>query len=166
MNAPEDKLVEALADKVRALLQEAAPEGPRALLVGGAPEPPLGYRYVTEAPYEAVVIGKLSYSELLCFQKEPVFSALAQGIPVYLWLPGLPHRHLPCRSRGLSSRLAAAERELRNLGVLPLDGAQRHRFLTGEEARQIRDSGGTPPPGVRLSPLARDILENGREGAL
>lgn len=161
---PEDKLVEALAEKVRGLLR-APPEGPRALLIGGAPEPPLGYRCVAEAPYEAVIVGSLSYNELLFFRKEPVFSALAQGIPVYLWLPGLPHRAAPCRSRALASRLAAAERELRNLGVLPLEPGKKHRILTGEEARRIRDSGGGVPAGVRLSPLAQDIL-GGREAGL
>ncbi len=160
MSAPEDRLVEALADKVRALLQ-TPPEGPRALLIGGTPTGISCYRYVTQAPYEAVVIGKLTYSQLLFFREEAAFSALAQGIPVYLWLEGLPHRVGPCRSRGLASRAAAAERELRNLGILPLAAGQKRRILTGEEARRLLASGLGPPPGVRLSPLARDILASG-----
>lgn len=166
MSVPDDRLVEALAEKVRGLLLEPRGEAPRALLVGTPPDRPLGYHYVAEAPYEAVIVGGLRYTDLLFFRKEQVFSALAQGIPVYLWLPGLPHRAMPCRSRALASRLAAAERELRNLGVLPLDPARTHRFLTGEEARRIRDSGGSVPPGVRLSPLARDILEQRQEEGL
>ena len=162
MSTPEDTLVEALARKVQALLQES-PEGPRALLLGGAPDLPLGYRLVSEAPYDAVIIGKLTYHELLYFQDEAAFSALARGIPVYLWLGGLPHKAAPCRSRGLAARAAAAERELRSLGILPLGGEQKHRFLTGAEAKRLRESGTSPPPGVRLSPLARDILEGGGE---
>ena len=37
----------------------------RALLVGQEPALPLGYTYVTEAPYEAVVIGSLPLSQAL-----------------------------------------------------------------------------------------------------
>ena len=158
MREPEDRLVEALAERVRDLLRET-PEGPRALLLGAAPEGPLGYRLVSESPYEAVIIGRLTYSQLLFFQEEAAFSA--RGIPVYVWLGGLPHRAAPCRSRGLAARAAAAERELRSFGILPLEAGQKHRILTGEEARRLRAAGLGPPPGARLSPLARDIFEWG-----
>lgn len=163
MSGPEDKLAEVLAEKIRDLLRES-PEGPRALLLGAPPDRPLGYRLVSQAPYDVVIVGGLTFSQLLFFREEAAFSALARGIPVYLWLGGLPHRAAPCRSRALAARAAAAERELRNLGFLPLEAGQNRRFLTGEEARRLQASGLGPPPGVRLSPLAREIFECGGDG--
>ena len=51
----------------------------RALLVGQEPAAALGYTYVTEPPYEAVVIGSLSLSGLLGFCDEKTLCALAEG---------------------------------------------------------------------------------------
>ena len=51
----------------------------RALLIGQRPATALEWEYVTEEPYEAVVIGSLSLSGLLRFDEERVFSALAEG---------------------------------------------------------------------------------------
>lgn len=161
-----EELVRKITERVAALLQEREAQYPAAYLVGTEPDKPLGYRYVSQPPYAAVVIGGLTYTELLYFQEEAVFSALAEGIPVYLWVPGLPHKRLPCASRPLLSRLAAAERELRSLGVLFLDANAKRRFISGEEARRIRTSGGQVPPGAVLSPLARDIFEGGKELSL
>ena len=62
----------------------------RALLIGKEPAAELGYDYVMEAPYDAVVIGSLTLSQLLRFREERVLSALAEGKPVYLYTPGLP----------------------------------------------------------------------------
>ena len=56
----------------------------RALLIGKEPGVELGYSYVTEEPYEAVVIGSLKLSELLRFREERVLAALAEGKSVYL----------------------------------------------------------------------------------
>ena len=42
----------------------------RALLIGKEPAAELGYDYVMEAPYDAVVIGSLTLSQLLRFRKE------------------------------------------------------------------------------------------------
>ena len=64
----------------------------RALLIGKEPAAELGYDYVMEAPYDAVVIGSLTLSQLLRFREERVLSALAEGKPVYLYTPG-------CRKR-------------------------------------------------------------------
>lgn len=50
----------------------------------------MGYCYVTEPPYEAVVIGSLSLGQLLRFREERVLEALAQGKQVLLYTPGLP----------------------------------------------------------------------------
>lgn len=161
-----EDLVRSITERVAALLQEREAQYPAAYLIGSEPEKSLGFRYVSAPPYSAVVIGELTYTGLLYFREETVFSALAEGIPVYLWAPGLPHRRLPCASRPLLSRLAAAERELRSLGILFLDASPKRRFLSGEEARRILSSGGQIPQDAILSPLARDIFESRKEFAL
>ena len=55
----------------------------RALLVGREPDRALPYTYVTQPPYDAVVIGSLTLGEMLCFTHEPALTALAEGKPVY-----------------------------------------------------------------------------------
>ena len=82
-----------------------------ALLIGREPGQELGYCYVTEPPYEAVVIGSLSLGQLLRFREERVLEALAQGKQVLLYTPGLPQ--VP-RNRALAGSLASARRELKN----------------------------------------------------
>ena len=103
----------------------------RALLVGKEPGTELGYAYVTEPPYDAVVIGSLTLSQLLRFQEERVLQALAEGKPVYLYTPGLP----TVKNRALAGSLTAAQRELKNWGVLFTDGG-RKKLITAEEARR------------------------------
>lgn len=127
----------------------------RALLVGKEPMAQLGYEYVTEAPYDAVVIGSLSLSQLLRFQEERVLQALAEGKQVYLYTPGLPEAP---KNRALSGSLTAAQRELKNWGVLFTDGG-RKKLITAEEARILRSTGQQPSPGAVLTPLAREIME-------
>jgi len=78
-----------------------------ALLIGREPGQELGYCYVTEPPYEAVVIGSLSLGQLLRFREERVLEALAQGKQVLLYTPGLPQ--VP-RNRALAGSLAGAEK--------------------------------------------------------
>ena len=127
----------------------------RALLIGKEPATPLGLSYVTEPPYDAVVIGSLSLSQLLRFREERVLQALAEGKPVYLYTPGLPEAP---GNRSLAGSLTAARRELKNWGVLFTDGG-RKKLVTAEEARLLRSSGRSPGPGAVLTPLAREILE-------
>ena len=127
----------------------------RALLIGREPGLELGYSYVTEPPYEAVVIGSLRLSELLRFREERVLSALAEGQPVYLYTPGLPEAP---KNRALAGSLTAAQRELKNWGVLFTDGG-RKKLVTAEEARALRSAGRMPSPGAVLTPLAKEILE-------
>lgn len=127
----------------------------RALLLGREPPVSLAYSYVDEAPYEAVVIGSLELGELLHFREERVLSALAQGLPVVLYTPGLP---TPGKNRALAASLAAAQRELKSWGVVFTDGSQR-RLITAEQARLLRQEGKQPGPGAVLTPLAREILE-------
>ncbi len=127
----------------------------RALLMGKEPMAQLGYQYVTEEPYDAVVIGSLSLSQLLRFQEERVLQALAEGKPVYLYTPGLPEAP---KNRALSGSLTAAQRELKNWGVLFTDGG-RKKLITAEEARILRSTGQQPSPGAVLTPLAREIME-------
>lgn len=127
----------------------------RAFLVGKAPPFPLGYEYSDAAPYDAVVIGSLTLPQLLRFREETVLSALSEGIPVFLYTPGLPQAP---KNRALAASLTAAQRELKNWGVIFTDGGQK-RLITAEEARAMRRTGRKPGPGAVLTPLAKEILE-------
>ena len=127
----------------------------RALLIGREPGMELGYSYVTEPPYDAVVIGSLTLAQLLRFQEEPVLTALAEGKAVYLYTPGLPESP---KNRALAGSLTAAQRELKNWGVLLTDGG-RKKLITAEEARILRSTGRQPSPGAVLTPLAKEIME-------
>ena len=129
----------------------------RALLIGREPAGMPEHQYVQAPPYDGVVIGSLTLSQLLRFREQAVLEALAEGKPVYLYTPGLPEAH---KNRALSASLTAAQRELKNWGVLFTDGG-RKRLITAEEARLLRSSGRRPGPGAVLTPLAKEILEKG-----
>ena len=126
----------------------------RALLIGQAP-PELDFSYVKEMPYDAVVIGSLTLGQLVHFHEETVLSALAGGVPVYLYTPGLPTAP---KNRTLAASLATAQRELKNWGVLFTDGG-RKRLITAEEARVLKSTGQSVGPGAVLTPLAKEIME-------
>lgn len=126
----------------------------RALLIGREPAALLNYTYVREAPFEAVVIGSLTLGQLLRFQEETVLQALSDGKPVFLYTPGLPEAP---KNRALAGSLTAAQRELKNWGVVFTDGG-RKRLVTAEEARCLRSRGELPAPGAVLTPLAKEIL--------
>ena len=126
-----------------------------ALLVGKEPQWPLGYRYVKEAPYEAVVIGSLTIGQLLHFSNEQVLSALAEGIPVVLYTPGLPE---VAANRALNAALAGKKRELKSWGIAFTDGNVK-KLITAQQAIAMAKAGIKPMPGAELTPLARDILE-------
>ena len=126
----------------------------RAFLIGTAPDRPLGYTYVTDTPYEAVVIGSLTLGQALRFSDERVLDALAEGKPVVLYTPGLPD----CpKNRALSASLASARREMKSWGILFTDGCQK-RLITAQEARAMRASGIPAGAGAVLTPLAKEIL--------
>lgn len=127
----------------------------RALLIGREPGAALGYEYVKEPPYEAVVIGSMKLGQLLRFRDEAVLEALAQGRSVFLYTPGLPE--VP-KNRALAGSLAAAQRELKNWGVVFTDGG-RKRLITAEEAKALRAAGQRPSPNAVLTPLAKEIME-------
>ena len=127
----------------------------RALLIGREPEIVLGYEYVREPPYDAVVIGSLTLGQLLYFREERVLEALAGGKSVVLYMPGLPEA---AGNRALAARLAACRRELKSLGVVFADGSRR-RLITAQEAKAMRMAGKYPGPGAVMTPLAREILE-------
>lgn len=126
----------------------------RALLIGAEPAVDLGFSYVREGEYDAVVIGSLRISELLRFREEQVLQALSRGKSVYLYTPGLP----VVQNRALAASLAAAQRELKNWGVIFTEGG-RKQLITAEEARWMRKNGQKPGPGAVLTPLAREIME-------
>ena len=126
-----------------------------ALLVGKEPPWPLGYRYVKTAPYDAVVIGSLSIGELLHFSNEEVLCALAEGMPVVLYTPGLPEIK---ENRPLNAALAGKKRELKSWGIVFTDGNVK-KLITAQQAISMAKAGIKPGPGAVLTPLARDILE-------
>ena len=125
----------------------------KALLIGK--QPPLAYEYVSQMPYDAVVIGSLELGHLLRFRDERVLSALAQGLPVVLYTPGLPESP---KNRALAAALASARRELKNWGVVFSEGSVRH-VITAQQARERLARGERPAPGAVLTPLAKEILE-------
>ena len=127
----------------------------RALLIGDAPGYPLGYEYVKEAPYDALVIGSLPLSQALRLSDERILQALAEGKPVVLYTPGLPTAP---GNRALSASLASARRELKAWGVVFTDGAQK-KLITAQEARAMKAAGKYPSAGAVLTPLAKEILE-------
>ena len=126
-----------------------------ALLIGREPIVELGFQYVREGPFDVVVIGSLTIGQLLYFSDEQTLTALAEGKPVYLYTPGLPEAG---KNRALSGSLTAAQRELKNWGVLFTDGG-RKKLITAEEARLLKQKGQQPGPGAVLTPLAKEILE-------
>ena len=126
-----------------------------ALLIGKEPPCGLGYTYVKQPPYEAVVIGSLTISETLRFSNEEALAALAEGKPVILYAPGLPE---VTRNRPLAASLAAQKREMKNWGIRFTDGGQK-RLITAQEARAMKNAGRYPGPGAVLTPLAREILQ-------
>ena len=127
----------------------------KALLVGEAPPVNLGYTYVAELPYDAVVIGSLTVGQLLHFSLEPVLTALTEGKSVVLYTPGLPRCD---RNRALGASLASRQRELKSWGVVFTDGG-RKRLVTAQEAKLLRAEGKLPAPDAVLTPLAKEILE-------
>ena len=128
----------------------------RALLIGNPPPVELGFAYVTEGDYDAVVIGSLTLGQLLQFREERVLEALAEGKQVLLYTPALPQAG---KNRALAGSLTGAQRELKNWGVIFTDGG-RKRLVTAEEARRMVRSGQIPAPGAVLTPLAKEIMEN------
>lgn len=146
-----DDLVQAVVDEV------LRRQGQRpALLVGRAPQQAPGWRFVTDGPYEAVILGSLTAAELLRFPDEVSAQALLEGKPVYYCPEGLDYRrHAKTANRALWSALLAAERRLRALGVQEL--AQKSALVTAAEARRLLRAG--QPVTGRLTPLARDVLE-------
>ena len=127
----------------------------RALLIGRKPDADLGFSYVGEPPYDAVVIGSLTLGQVLSFGDEQVLSAIASGKQVLLYTPGLPQSP---GNRALAASLSSRQRELKNWGILFTDGL-RNRLITAQEAKILKSRGEYPKPGARMTPLAREILE-------
>ena len=127
----------------------------RAWLLGREPVQALGYTYVKEPPFDAVVIGSLTLSQALRFSEETALQALAEGKPVVLYTPGFPESP---KNRALAASLASSRRELKNWGILFTDGCQK-KLITAQEAKAMRQAGKRPGPGAVLTPLAKEILE-------
>ena len=127
----------------------------KAYLIGNEPTRDLGYDYVTQPPYDAVVIGSMTLGSLLCFCDPVALDALAEGKTVVLYTPGLPD--VP-KNRALAASLASAKRQLKSWGVLFTEGTQK-RLITAQEAKMLRAAGKHPEPGAVLTPLAKEIME-------
>lgn len=127
----------------------------RALCIGREPGVDLGYQYVKQEPYEAVMIGSLTLAELISLSIAPALEALAEGRPVILYTPGLPTAP---RNRALGATLASRQRELKSWGVIFTDGG-RKKLITAQAASALRAAGKMPEPGAVLTPLAKEILE-------
>jgi len=129
----------------------------RAKLIGSAPACDLGYTYTDASPYDAIVIGSLTLGEALYFSNEDALQLLSEGKSVICYTPGFPQSP---KNRALGAALASSRRNMKNLGIVFTDGAQK-RLVTAEEARALKQSGKLPPPGAVLTPLAKEILESG-----
>ena len=127
----------------------------RAKLMGHEPPCDLGYTYVDSPPYDAIVIGSLTFSQALYFADEEMLQFLAEGKPVICYAPGFPQSP---KNRALGAALASSRRNMKNLGIVFTDGGQK-RLITAEEARALKQSGKQPPPGSVLTPLAKEILQ-------
>ncbi len=152
-----EKLVRQVVEEVMGREEKVDRAYPKAYLIGRRPEGDMGYTYVREGEYEAVVIGSLSPWELLQFPDPICTEALVKGKPVLLYARGLEHRkHRDTCNPRLYARLLGAERLLKELGVKCLT-EEDHKILTAREVRHRLEKG-LPIKG-RLTPLARDILE-------
>ena len=153
-----ERLIEEVVAEVR---RRQALEQPAALLLGRTPTRELGFHYVQAGDYTAVVIGSLTACQLLHQPDEAVTQALLMGKPVYLCPEGLEYRQYShTGNRVLWSRLLAAERQLKQLGVQFLErGANggNGKLITADEVRRLLKEG-LPIVG-RLTPLARDVME-------
>lgn len=128
-----------------------------ACLIGRQPTRDLGWNYVTQGEFQAVVIGSLSAYELLQMPDEICVEALLTGKPVFVCEEGLEYRrHAKTANRALYSQLLTAERRLKQLGMQFLR-ENTSKILTAEEVRRRLQSGERIEG--RLTPLARDILE-------
>ena len=108
-----------------------------------------------ESPFDAVVIGSLTLSQLLHFSSEEALLALAEGKTVVLYTPGLPE---VTRNRALAATVASKKREMKNWGIRFTDGGGK-RLVTAQEARAMRQQGLQPSADAVLTPLAKEILE-------
>ena len=99
-----DDLVQAVVDEV------LRRQGQRpALLVGRAPQAAAGWRFVTDGPYEAVILGSLTAAELLRFPDEASAQALLEGKPVYYCPEGLDYRRHAKTANGSGGPPPAAQ---------------------------------------------------------
>ena len=127
----------------------------RAKLIGRTPDRDLGYAYVDSPPYDTLVIGSLTLGEALYFANEEALQFLSEGKSVVCYAPGFPQSP---KNRALGAALASSRRNMKSLGIVFTDGAQK-RLITAEEARALKQSGKQPPPGSVLTPLAKEILQ-------
>ena len=125
-----------------------------ALLIGQKPDRDLGVTYET-ASFDTVVIGSLTLGQALVFANEEALQFLAEGKSVICYAPGFPQSP---KNRALGAALASSRRNMKNLGIVFTDGAQK-RLITAEAALEMKRKGQRPAPGSVLTPLAKEIFE-------
>lgn len=155
-----EALIEAVLAEVRRRQADQQTDRPAALLIGRQPVRDLGWRYVSGGDYTAVVVGSMDAAAALHFPDGNCAQALLEGKPLFVCEDGLDYRkHSRTANRALWSRLLAAERQMKQLGVRFISGLPHtgSALLTAEEVRR-RQREGLPIEG-RLTPLARDLLE-------
>ena len=112
-----DDLVQAVVDEV------LRRQGQRpALLVGRAPQQAPGWRFVTDGPYEAVILGSLTAAELLRFPDEASAQALLEG-RAGLLVDGLPLGYLAPVDLGYLMTSAEDRGHGFRVGVVPARAA-------------------------------------------
>ena len=127
----------------------------RGHLIGEKPPCDLGVTYEFAPPYDAVVIGSLTLPQALYFANEQALNALAEGKKVICYTPGFPQAP---KNRALAAALASSRRNMKALGIVFTDGAQK-KLITAQEAMALKQAGKTPAPGSVLTPLAKEILQ-------
>ena len=133
-----DDLVQAVVDEV------LRRQGQRpALLVGRAPQAAAGWRFVTDGPYEAVILGSLTAAELLRFPDEASAQALLEGKPVYYCPARCGPRKKAPPSRGRACCACAAAR--RNTSRRTLSARGRATGSSSPSARRRARGGRTCP---------------------
>ena len=119
---------------------------------------------MSEPPFDAIVIGSLTPGQLLYFRDERVLEALLEGVPVYLYTPGLPGRQR--KNRALQARLNAAQRELKAWGVVFLGRTYPpppHLCRGGPAAE---GAGEKPPAGAVLTPWLGKFWNSHKRGGI
>jgi len=148
----DEQLLERLTEEVYRRLQNRRL---KVKLIGQAPPVHLDMEFVLKGQYDILLLGILSPGELLSMPNDPVCCALLDGLPVYLWKEQ-PYQ-LAKHAGALRRELAAIQDRLIRLGVRPIGTT--NGWMTADTSRSTAELGIRFGPDIRMTPLARGILE-------